>query len=180
MKKLLCLVFVSFNAFSFADSVSGSGTYLNLNTGWATMQGLPTGAWTGNFNAGYNFNRGFALEGGYNLLSSSQYGSATTGTNIFDVAAKGTIPLGDIFSLYGRLGIGLGYDSWSGSADYPCGICSASNNSYALGLVGVGASFALGDHFDLRVENTAYIPFTSGSFNGSYMNAVTGGVQFNF
>lgn len=135
---------------------------------------------TGNFNAGYNFNRAFALEGGYNIFTSSQYGSANTVTNIFDVAAKGTIPLSNLFSLYGRLGVGFGHDSWSGNATSNCGICSATNNNYALGLVGVGASFALNKDFDLRLENTGYIPFTNGSFNGSYMNAITGGVQFNF
>ncbi|MDD3266777.1 MAG: outer membrane beta-barrel protein [Burkholderiales bacterium] len=183
MKKLLCLSLLSISAFVFADqstSSNDSNVYLNLNTGWATMQGLPTGAWTGNFNAGYNFNRNFALEGGYNILTSSQYGSATTVTNIFDVAAKGTIPFSNLFSLYGRLGVGFGYDSWSGTANSSCGVCSAANNSYGLGLVGVGASFALSKSFDLRIENTGYIPFTNGSFNGNYMNAVTGGVQFNF
>lgn len=179
MKKLLSFFLVSMSIVAFADDANDSGAYINLNTGWASMQALPTGGWTGNINAGYNFNKAFAVEGGYNVFASTQYSTASAATNIIDVAAKGILPLGDIFSLYGRLGLGLGFDSWSGTAPTGCPICSASSTSYALGLAGVGASFALDKHFDLRIEDTMYIPFAS-TMNGSTINAITGGVQYNF
>ena len=52
------------------------------------------------------------------------------------------------------------------------------NSNYGLALVGLGVSFSFDKHFDLRVEDTAYIPF-SNTYTGS-VNAVTGGVQYNF
>lgn len=186
MKKLLLssLILAAVSGVAFADEVAaqpydGSGAYINLNTGWATMVNLPTGSWAGAVNAGYNFNRGFALEGGYNLLASSQFGATVT-SNIFDVAAKGTLPLSDVFSLYGRAGFGFGVDGWSGTAvGSPNWLCAGQYNSgYATALVGLGGSFVLSKHFDLRVEDYAFIPFGS-TMNGG-INIITLGTQYNF
>lgn len=176
MKKFLLLSCLFVGAVYAEDS---SGAYVNLNTGFATMQSLPTGSWTGNVNVGYNFNDSFALEGGYSLFANQQFGATTT-TNIFDVAAKGTLPLSDIFSLYGRLGIGLGINGWSGqSGTGNCALCQSNDNTYMLGLAGIGGSFALDKNFDLRVEDTLYVPFAN-TFVGSTINAITVGVQYNF
>lgn len=183
MKKyILLLSLLAGSGLAFADSVQpydGSTAYINLNTGFATMQALPTGSWSGNFNAGYNFNRAFALEGGYSLFANSQFGATTT-TSILDIAAKGTIPLSEVFSLYGRLGLGWGINGWSGTVNtINCVLCQSTENNYMLGLAGVGGSFALDKHFDLRLEDTMYLPFAS-TFTGSTINAVTFGVQYNF
>lgn len=184
MKKIILLLsLVVATVGVFADEVAqpydGSSAYINLNTGWATMVNLPTASWAGAVNAGYNFNRGFALEGGYNLLASSQFGATVT-SNIFDVAAKGTLPLSDVFSLYGRAGVGLGFDGWSGTAvGAPNWLCAGQyNHTYATALVGLGGSFVLSQHFDLRVEDYAFIPFGS-TINGG-INIVTLGTQYNF
>ncbi|MBX9866105.1 MAG: outer membrane beta-barrel protein [Burkholderiales bacterium] len=156
-----------------------SPAYINVNTGWASIHNLPTGSWAGSLNAGYNVNSYFALEGGYNILASSQFGATAT-SNIFDVAAKGALPLSDVFSLYGRAGIGYGIDGWSGTATgSPSWLCAGQYNSnYATALVGLGGSFALSKHFDLRVEDYAFIPF-SNTMNGG-INIVTFGTQYNF
>ena len=186
MKKLLlALVLVSATGVAFADSSDiaqpndGSTAYINVNTGWASIHNLPTGSWAGAVNAGYNVNPYFALEGGYNVLASSQFGATAT-SNIFDIAAKGTLPLSDVFSLYGRAGIGYGIDGWSGTATgAPSWLCAGQYNAnYATGLVGLGGSFALSKHFDLRIEDYAFIPF-SNTMNGG-INIVTFGTQYNF
>ena len=186
MKKLfLALILVSGASVAFADATDtiqpydGSTAYINVNTGWASIHNLPTGSWAGSVNAGYNFNRGFALEGGYNVLASSQFGATAT-SNIFDVAAKGTLPLSDVFSLYGRAGIGYGVDGWSGTATgSPSWLCAGQYNAnYASALVGLGGSFTLSKHFDLRIEDYAFIPF-SNTMNGG-INIVTFGTQYNF
>lgn len=67
-----------------ADGVTAvtSPAYINLNTGCATMSDLPTGSWAGALNAGYSFDEALAVEVGYSILPSSQYGS-TTGTEQF-------------------------------------------------------------------------------------------------
>jgi opacity protein-like surface antigen len=178
VKQLLTLFLLLSSCVALADADSGS--YINLNTGVAKLYNLPTGEWTGNLNAGYNFSPYFALEGGYNLFAGSQFG-VTTSTSIFDVAAKGTLPLSDIFSIYGRAGLGFGMNAWSGTLTNSanCILCNNSiNNNYGLGLVGLGVSFTLSKHFDLRVEDTAYLPFQNTTTGA--INAVTGGVQYNF
>lgn len=183
MKKILLILLTSLAGIAIAETtpaVETENAYINLNTGWASIHNLPTGSWAGSVNAGYNFNRGFALEGGYNVLANSQYGATTT-SNIFDIAAKGTLPLSEVFSLYGRAGIGYGIDGWSGTANCsaPSCFCSSSYNSnYAAGLVGVGGSFTLSKHFDLRIEDYAFIPFSNTMSGG--MNIVTFGTQYNF
>jgi hypothetical protein len=184
MKRLLLTLLLIPTALVLADESSSStsaqsAVYINFNSGFATLANLPTGSWAGSVNAGYNFNRAFALEGGYNVLASSQFGATVT-SNIFDVAVKGTLPLSDVFSLYGRAGVGYGIDGWSGTASgTPSWLCAGQYNAnYATGLVGLGGSFALSKHFDLRVEDYAFIPF-SNTMNGG-INIVTFGTQYNF
>lgn len=184
MKKLiLSLAFVGAFLTANADNTQpydGSTAYININTGIAKLYNMPTGEWIGNMNAGYNFNRGIALEGGYNIFYGSQFGT-NVATNIVDVAVKGTIPLSDVFNLYGRAGIGFGNNSWSGTAyaSANCILCNGSiDSNYGLTLVGIGGSFTLTKHFDLRVEDTAYIPW-SNTYTGT-INVITFGTQYNF
>jgi hypothetical protein len=184
-KILAVLSLTALSGIALADPVQpydGSTTYVNFNTGIAKSYNMPTGEWNGNINWGYNFNRVFALEGGYNIFASSQYGGATVATNIVDAAAKGTIPLSDVFNLYGRAGIGYGNDSWSGTPTVSSSNCILCNNSvdsnYGLFLVAIGGSFTLTKHWDLRLEDTAYIPWTN-TAQGTLM-ALNFGAQYNF
>ncbi len=177
MKKILLALLATTATISFADEITPM--YVNVNTGIAKLYNMPTGSWVGSANVGYNFNKAFALEAGYTNISGSQYG-ATSYTNILDVAAKGTLPLSNLFSLYGRAGIGYGNNSWSGTTNTPnCTLCNNSlDANYATALVGIGASFALTPHWDLRLEDTAYVPFTNTS-TGT-IDTVMFGTQFNF
>lgn len=152
---------------------------ISMSTQIAKVYNLPTGSWSGSLNAGYNLNQNLALEGGYNLLASSQFGATAT-SNIFDVAVKGTLPLSETFSLYGRAGIGLGIDGWSGSASgTPSWLCDDQYNStYGTALLGIGGSFKLSRSFDLRLEDYAFVPF-SNTMNGG-INIVSVGAQYNF
>lgn len=182
MQKTLFLIVAISSASAFANiSTDTSPAYVNINTGVAKVYNLPTGSWIGNINAGYNINRSFALEAGYNILASSQFGANMT-TNIVDVAAKGTIPFSDLFSLYGRAGIGYGDNSWSGTTNTTGSNCILCNNNlssnYGLALVGLGGSFSLSKHWDLRIEDTAYIPWSNTSTGST--NAITFGTQYNF
>ncbi len=183
MKKLICVALCCVNCLAFADQVepyNGAGAYINANAGLATQQNLPTGGFTFNANAGYNFNRGFALEGGYTNIASSQFGSTLT-NNIFDIAAKGTIPLSSVFSLYGRLGGGLQYMSWGGTAvNAPSWYANERSGVNFVGLASIGGSFNLSRHFDLRLEDTMFVPMGGGNPNTGQVNTILGGVQYNF
>ncbi len=185
MKKLLILAALSLTAtFVLADEIQpydGSAAYINLNAGWATQQFTPTGGFAATLNAGYNFNRAFALEGGYTNIASSEFGATQT-NNIFDVAAKGTLALSEAFALYGRLGVGINTMSWGGTSNVgtPSWYCNSNSATNFIGLAGLGGSFALTRHFDLRVEDTLYIPMGGGNATTGQINAVLGGVQYNF
>lgn len=160
----------------------GSGAYVNINAGYGSQQFLPNGTFAGSFNAGYNFNRAVALEGGAALLAGQQYNSADTAQMIFDMAVKGTIPLSDVFSLYGRLGAGFSTLTYNGTQNSgPSWFANSSgviNNMVGLGSV--GGSFKLDRHFDLRVEDTYYIPLGSSGVTSGNANQALVGVQYNF
>ena len=162
-----------------AQPYDGSGAYLNLNAGIGTMQNVTNSSFALGGNAGYNFNRGFAVEGGMTMLPSQQSGQLST-YSLYDAAVKGTIPLSNVFSLYGRLGAAMGYSSWSGATNSPA-VYQTTGSAYNYGgLAGVGGSFVLSRHFDLRVEDYAYIPVNGQGGNFGGVNVVTGGVQYNF
>ena len=164
------------------EPYDGSGAYVNINAGYGSQQFLPNGTFAGSFNAGYNFNRAFALEGGAALLAGQQYGSADSAQMIFDMAVKGTIPLSDVFSLYGRLGAGFSTLTYNGTQNSgPSWFANSSGviNSM-VGLGSVGGSFKLDRHFDLRVEDTYYIPLGSSGVTSGNVNQALVGVQYNF
>ena len=58
---------------------------------------------------------------------------------------------------------GYGVDGWSGTATgSPSWLCAGQYNAnYASALVGLGGSFTLSKHFDLRIEDYAFIPFSN-------------------
>ncbi|MEN9946542.1 MAG: hypothetical protein RLZZ293_928 [Pseudomonadota bacterium] len=186
MKKIaLSLSLISIVATSHAlennSTASVSPVYFNINTGWATLLNLPTGSWTGSANLGYNFNQYFALEAGYNLLANHQYNDITTTTNIFDLAAKITIPTSSIFSLYTRAGLGIGLDGWGGTAPTTAPSWFLTNDYhsvYTTSLLGLGGSFNLSRHFAINLEDYALIPLVS-TMSGA-INVVNLGVQYNF
>ena len=186
MKKILTILLITTVSAAYADvpanvsgPYNGSGAYINLNSGIATMQNISNSSSAFAGNAGYNFNRGFALEGGMTYLPSQQNGQLFS-YSIYDVALKATLPLGNVFALYGRLGAAMGYSSWSGAACNP-EIYQSTGSAYNYGgLAGIGASFALSRHFDLRLEDYVFIPVDGQGGNFGSANILTGGLQFNF
>lgn len=159
---------------------NGTGAYVNLNAGIATQQFLPMGSFAGSFNAGFNFNRGFALEAGYTNIAGLQFGASQT-NNIFDMAVKGTVPLSSVLDLYGRLGGGVNYMSWGGStSDAPSWFSEQRSSTNFVGLASLGGSFVLSRHFDLHIEDTLFIPIGGGNATAGQINMIQGGVQFNF
>lgn len=183
MRKFLVTITFLTMSTSYAanyEPYNGSGAYINVNAGWGALSNLATGSFAFGASAGYNFNRAFAVEGGWSNFASAQYG-ATAFNNFYDVAVKGTLPLSKIFSLYGRLGGGINTNSISGIATGASDNFRNSNGSATFGaLAGIGGSFVLSRHFDLRVEDYVIIPIGSGGGTFGNSNAIMGGVQFNF
>ena len=124
MKRIIGIILIAVSTLAIGDEAyEVQPLYVNINTGVATgysftnntNNGQSSGASTNNYslgaNLGYNINRYLATEVGYNhlwLASNSANSSGQVG--IEDVAVKGTITLGNIFSLYGRAGV-AGYQN---------------------------------------------------------------------
>ncbi len=187
MKKILgaILGLASFAAFaSNADNSVYVDANIGMNTSYSSSSssgGGTVGQSGGYFlggNFGVNVNRYLGLEVGYtnawvnyggNAAPNStpptqQYGTIQYG--LTDFAVRGTIPLGEVFDLYGRLGV-AGYDNT------PNGTAISVNN---LGvLYGMGAEWNLSKQWALTAEYwgaTGSTAFSSGN--------IQGGVKFGF
>jgi OOP family OmpA-OmpF porin len=109
------------------------------------------------FFGGYQFNRNFAIEASY-----FDYGSVSTNGQLlglpvnvsgdisaFGIAAVGILPLGNNFSLFGKLGLlRTEVDVTASVAGFP-----SSDSDDETGLhYGVGVLFDLGRNFSIRAE----------------------------
>jgi opacity protein-like surface antigen len=120
---------------------------VGLNTSWNNYAlGL---------DAGYSFGRHLAAEVGYTYSPGYTYnysgGSYNTNYYMFDIAAKGTLPITDTFNIYGKLGAGYNnYNSWGG-----CNGCSGPSYSGTnTGIFyGGGAEFVISREWNLHLED---------------------------
>ena len=115
---------------------------------------------------GYQFNRNFALEGGYFDLGRFGFtaNTAPSGTlngnirlNGVNLDAVGTLPLTDRLSALGRVGVNYAYakDSFSGTG--AVGVSNPNPSKRAANLkVGLGLQYALTDALSARAEIERY------------------------
>jgi LysM repeat protein len=168
---------ISYAGAANANDYDYSTTYFDIGAGFGSIANLPTGAFAGSAAVGYQFNRYVGLEAGWDGMPSQQWGLLDN-YNIYSLSVKGTLPLSDNFSLYGKLGSGVGYSTWSGVG--PQVYSSANSATTWDGVVGVGAAFKVSPHFDLYLENKTFVPLTSQPGNFSTANATLFGFQYNF
>jgi opacity protein-like surface antigen len=160
MKKIIGIILIAVSTLAIGDEMyEVQPLYININTGIATgysftnnsnNDGQSSGASTNNYslgaNLGYNINQYLATEVGYNQLWLASSSSNSNGrVGIEDIAAKGTIPLGNVFSLYGRAGV-AGYQN----VDANSRVTFANNVGI---LYGAGAQWALNKNWSLRAED---------------------------
>jgi len=124
---------------------------------------------TGNIFAGYQFNRHFAIEGGY-----SNFGEATssgfvggvattvvTETTGFELVGVGSLPLSENFSLYVKLGM-FRYDS-DGTATG--GLSATAGDDGFEPTFGFGAEYSFTRNLAARLEWQRYYEVGSGLLN---------------
>jgi len=163
MKKLLgvviSLIFIN-------SSYSADPVYIDANLGVNTSY---SGAIALGLNGGYLLNNYLGIEGGATLTAAANPNSMSNGGNyyLFDAAIKGILPLGSVFSLYGKLGLGYSlYDNCVGCTSSP----STSSN---LGLYyGAGAGFNLSNNWSLHLEDYAV--------TGNNPNMLMFGTEYHF
>lgn len=142
---------------------------------------------------GYQFNRNFAIEGGY-----TDFGKATSHTIVtsggsgtgdaewkawsIDVSALGILPLSDQFSLFGRGGISLWNLDFNFTAIGPGGIGIASESKSGVSpLLGIGATFNFTPQFALRAEFERHFSVGDSDTTGkSDLDLISLGLQFRF
>lgn len=156
-----------------------STTYFDIGAGWGVITNLPTGAFAGSIAAGYNFNRYFGLEGAWTTLPSNQWGNLSN-YNLYTMNLKGIIPVTDTWSIYAKGGTGIGYSSWSGTQGSPVVYQNPGSATTWVAQASLGTSLALGDHFNIYLENSSYFPLTSQNGSFATTNATFLGFQFNF
>jgi OOP family OmpA-OmpF porin len=147
------------------------------------------------FFGGYQFNPNFGLEGGYADLGkfSYNYSGATSAISTYkarawSLAATGTAPLGQGFSLFGKLGLALtrANDSISDPGGLLAGVTTpallgnSSSNRTAV-LWGAGAEYALNARYSLRAEYEDYGRVGDSNSTGSAKDGLWSvGLKVNF
>jgi OOP family OmpA-OmpF porin len=136
--------------------------------------------------AGYQFNRNFALEGGYIDLGKAKYTSTSSLGNVdasaevtaWKLSAVGIMPINDAFSVLGKLHV-LRSDV-KVEASGPAGVASASDNSFDFGL-GLGVEYKITSNLAVRANWDQYIKVGDSSTTGeSDIRVLSAGLKYSF
>lgn len=132
--------------------------------------------------AGYNIDKNWAVEGGYQDFGNRDYnytangapGTISTGSHAFYVAGKATQALNQQVSVFGKLGVARIHDGVSGS-----GVASinATDPSKTALYASVGASYAINQNVSLVTEVEHY---GKAPEFGREKNAVAVSAVYNF
>jgi OOP family OmpA-OmpF porin len=121
------------------------------------------------FFAGYDFNKTWAVEGGYAGLGTPKINYAGTGAlagttgradiknSAWFLAGKGTVPIGKAFSLFAKLGISGNKSDFTATTgnravNALAGLPLSMNKIRTQPLVGAGAEYSLSANVRLRLE----------------------------
>jgi len=139
--------------------------------------------WSGKIYGGYQIDKTWAVEGGYTDFGKSNYAYTVNGANgrissdaySLYVAGKGSIPINQQFSMFGKLGVAYNKNDVHGT-----GLASAYNgngNKTAL-YASVGAEYAINEKVALTLEYEHY--GKNDIDQGREKGAVTFGARYNF
>lgn len=142
------------------------------------------------FQVGYQFNKYFAVEGGYVDLGKTSYSARFTGGTANadvkvsgpNIAVLGILPLNDSFSVFGKLGGINARVKANVSATGPGGSASASTSSTDFQPnFGIGAIYHVNKQFGIRVELERFSDLGDSSTTGkSDVDLASVGVVFKF
>lgn len=130
---------------------------------------------------GYDFTRMLGLELGYSSFgtvfeSNNNNFAASQDANAWTASAIGTLPVGERFGIYGRLGAARFDNDSSGSVQ---GVpVNSDNKTKPYG--GVGVKFGLTDNFALRAEYQRYKDLANVGGTQDDVDAWSGGAVFKF
>lgn len=132
----------------YFDANVGYGGFYIKNSGLSTSQ-LTGFTWNGS--TGYQFNRYFALEGGYTEISGTKIMAGTTISNrnfsAVDLLAKLIFPFSQQFNMYGKLGAMYAKNTTAVS-----GTNTTSSDSKLVPAFGAGMGYYLTPNFALNLQ----------------------------
>jgi OOP family OmpA-OmpF porin len=197
MKKILTALIVSATAFggvSAAYAADGVGPYAGVGVvsskhKYSLSNDTSNGdrsstEWSGKIYGGYQLNKNFAVEGGYTDFGDSSYnysvgaasGRIDSKSHAFYVAGKGSVPINQQLSVFGKLGVAYNKNEVHGTglaAPYAAGDNNRSN-LYAS----VGGEYALNEKVSLSLEYEHY--GKNAIEQGRKKDAVSLGARYNF
>jgi OmpA-OmpF porin, OOP family len=146
------------------------GFYVGAGIGQATLEvdeiGFDADDTAFKVFGGYNFNQNFAVELAYFDAGKPNQdigvGNLEVALDGINVSAVGRVPLGDVFTLFGK----LGYASYDGEITGRIGgqPVSGGDSSDEDLSYGIGGAFNIGPSFELRAEYEAF-DVSDGAFN---------------
>lgn len=117
--------------------------------------------------AGYDFDRNWAIEGGWADLGKPQWPQGESRETAWFLAGKGTLPISDQFDLFAKLGA-----SWNKVA--------FNDTRKSDLLAGVGAEYKFNRQVGLRLEYEDFGKFGDDSIGRNRANMWTIGLDFKF
>ena len=180
------LITVAFALLSTPALAQDPRWYIGVGIGQSTVEDFCDGAPAGvgcdekdtatRIFGGYQFNRNFALEAGYTDLGQASadfpgMGSVSLGASGFEFMALGIAPLGERWSLYGKLGL-FAWDIDVSDSTGLVGNFSESGTDLTYGF-GVGVDFTKrwGARFEYQVYSDIGNEDTTGTGDVSVLGA---------
>jgi len=108
---------------------------------------------------GYKFHPNIAVEGGYSPLGETSGGNVTAEANAWDLVGLGIFPLGNNFSIFGKLGFYNAEIKLSGAAS---GKKTTTDLTY-----GIGGQYDFNRNLGLRLELQRYSGVKAPDFGGT-------------
>lgn len=135
-------------ASSAAFAAQPNSFYAGADVGRTKIDDIDRDTSVGGF-VGYNFHQNFAVEGGYRRLADMDYRVSGVNANVradqLALSVIGSLPVGESFSVFGRLGVNR--LEVKGSAG---GFSATESETKAL--YGAGVSYAFSPVLSVRVE----------------------------
>lgn len=184
-KLLLCLSLVTFSSLSLADNIvttqpmdMSKMMYFDFGLGVGGASGWNSGANTA-INAmtmGGYFNKNLGIEIGMDVLPDGSNSAGQAMIMTYHLAAKGVLPLSEVFSLYGKAGIGINQYEGETPAN---GMAMTNQASFGLYYAG-GVQFNFNKNFAIYLEGSGVgVPnignngnANAGAFGSTYMGTL--------
>lgn len=178
MKKIFAVAIVLSIFFAAPTFAADTGAYISADLGAATLTNAAPFPNPGlfSFGAGYRFTPNIAADLGFTVFGDSTVniagvGSITMKLASFHPAVVGILPFNDQFSVFGKLGIAMNTEKYTG-----LGSASYSQNSTYLGL---GGQYNFNKQVGMRVQYESFGDFDNVPPPYS-ATAISVGVVYNF